>query len=328
LFMGHKTTRREFLKQMALTGAALAALPGVVEAAGKMAAGGKSRVVIATDAAALTKDNEAVQAVVEKMLGMSMAMLTDSKNGAEAWKKLFSPKDVVGIKVNCLFGKMVSTRPEVVLAVIAGLKTAGVDENNIIVWDRSSSDLAKCGYILNKTGAGVKYFADDDHWGPEIQQGAFKGRITKVISEKVTAIINMPILKTHGITGISCCLKNHYGSFDNPGNHHGHCCNPAMADFSSIPMVKDKTRLVVVDVLRPQHSGGPGLQVEDQFNCYSMMVSADPVAADYLGLQIIQDKLTQLGKELIPDKKLGWLTSAQERGVGTCDPRKIDLLRV
>ena len=327
--MGQKTTRREFLRQMALTGAALTALPGVVEAAGKIAqtAGGKSRVVITTDAAALTRDNEAVQAVVEKMLDKSLAKLTDSKSGADAWKKLFSPKDVVGIKVNCLFGKMVSTRPEVVRAVIAGLRTAGVDENNIIVWDRSSGDLAKSGFSLNKDGPGVKYFADDDNWGPEIQQGAFKGRITKVISEKVTAIINMPVLKTHGITGISCCLKNHYGSFDNPGNHHGNCCN-AMADFSSIPMVKDKTRLVVVDALRPQHSGGPGLQADDQFNYYSMMVSADPLAADYQGLQIIQGKLTQLGKEPIPDKKLGWLTSAHERGVGTCDPNKIEVLRV
>jgi uncharacterized protein (DUF362 family) len=328
--MGHKTTRREFLKQMALTGAALTALPGVVEAAGKMAqgTGGKSRVVIATDTAALTKDNEAVQAVVEKMLAKSMTKLTDAKTSAQAWKKLFSPKDVVGIKVNCLFGKGVSTRPEVVNAVIAGLKSAGVKEDNIIVWDRSSVDLIKCGFIPNKTGPGVKYFADDDAWGPEIQQGAFKGHITTVINEKITALVNMPILKTHGITGISCCLKNHYGSFNNPGNHHGNNCDPQVADFSSIPMVKDKMRLVVVDGLRPQHSGGPGLQAHDQFNHYALMVSTDPVAADYQGLQIIQDKLTQLGKTPIPDKKVNWLTSAQERGVGTCDPKKIELLRV
>ena len=32
---------------------------------------------------------------------------------------------------------------------------AGVDENNIIVWDRSSSDLIKCGFIPN-SGKGVK----------------------------------------------------------------------------------------------------------------------------------------------------------------------------
>lgn len=324
--MGTKTTRREFLKQMALTGAALTVLPGVVDAAVK-GAGGKSRVVLATDKAVMPREGEIATGVVERMLGKSMAKLTDSKTGAEAWKKLFSPKDVVGIKINCLFGKGVSTRPEVVDAVIAGLKMAGVDENNIIVWDRSSSDLIKCGFIPNKNGPGVKYFADDNHWGPEISKGSFKGKITTVIDQKVTAIVNMPILKTHGMTGISCCLKNHYGSFDNPGNHHGNNCI-AMADFNSLPVVKDKTRLVVVDAIRPQCNGGPGLQAQDQFNNYGLMVSKDPVAADYEGLQIIRAERSKRGLEDFSEKKIAWLKTAAELGCGTCDPGKIEFLRI
>ena len=324
--MGHKTTRREFLKQMALTGAALTVLPNVVDAAVK-GTGGKSRVVMATDRAVMPKEGEIAANVVNKMLGQSMAKLTDSKTGAEAWKKLFSPKDVVGIKVNCLFGKGVSTRPEMVDAVIAGLKMAGVDENNIIVWDRSSSDLIKCGFIPNKTGPGVKYFADDNHWGPEVTKGNFKGKITTVIDEKVTAIVNMPILKTHGMTGISCCLKNHYGSFDNPGNHHGDNCI-AMADFNSLPKVVDKTRLVVVDAVRPQCNGGPGLQAQDLFNYYSLMVSKDPVAADYEGLQIIRSERSKRGYEDFPEKKVAWLKASQDLGCGTCDPGEIEFLKI
>lgn len=326
--MGDKTTRREFLRNMALTGAALS-LPGIVNAtAGTANTSGKTRVVIATDASSLTADNAVVQPVVEKMIARGVAKLTRSNTGVDGWKKLFSPKDVVGIKINCLFGKGVSTRPEMVNAVIAGLKSAGVKEDNIIVWDRSSVDLIKCGFVPNKDGAGVKYFADDNQWGPELQRGAFKGRISTIISEKVTAIINMPILKTHGITGISGSLKNHYGSFDNPGNHHANNCNPQLADFNAIPAVKNKTRLVVMDVLRPQHSGGPGLQVKDQYNHCSVMVGTDPLAVDCIGLNIIQDKLKQLGQEPIAAKKVRWLASAQERGVGTCELSKIELLKV
>lgn len=308
----------------------MSVLPGVAQAAEAVAkgAGGKSRVVMATDKAVLTAANEVDKTVLSKMLGKSMAKLTGSKTGADAWKKLFSPKDVVGIKINCLFGIGVSTRPEMVLAVIDGLKMAGVKEDNIIVWDRSTSDMIKSGYSPNKDGKGVKYFADDDHWGPEIQQGAFKGKISTVINDKVTAIINMPILKSHGITGISCCMKNHYGSFNNPGRHHGNHCTPAMADFSSIPAVKDKTRLVVVDAVRPQHSNGPGLHTKDQFNYHSLMVSADPVAADYHGVQIIQEALVKAGKQPISQDALIWLQAAQDRGVGTCDPSKIELLKV
>lgn len=325
--MAEKTTRREFLKQMALAGAAISVPAGMAEAAETLAKGGKSRIVVATNTAALSQGTTVNKTVLSKMLGSSVAKLTGSKTGAEAWKKMFSPKDIVGIKVNCLFGPGVSTRPDVVQVVIDALTTAGVKEDNIIVWDRSTSDLIKCGFVPN-SGKGVKVFADDRNWGPEIEKGAFKGRISTVIQDKVTAIINMPILKAHGITGVSCCLKNHFGSFDNPGSHHGNHCTPAIADFNSLPQVKDKTRLVVVDALKPQRSGGPGLRTKDQFNYHSIYVATDPVAADYHGVGIIQAELKRSGNQPIPESKLIWLAAAQERGVGTCDPSKIEVLKV
>jgi len=325
-----KTTRREFLKHIAATGAAVAGLPAVAEAAEKAISGpgGKSRVVIATDTGALKGDSEIVQSVIEKMLDRSVARLTGAPSGAAGWKKLFKPEDVVGIKANCLFGKGVSTRPEMAQAVARGLMSAGVKAENIIIWDRSTGDLIKCGFKPNKDGAGVKCIADDGDWGEVIEQGAFKGRITKIISERVTAFVNLPILKTHGMSGISCSLKNHYGSFDNPNKHHGNHCDPAMADFSSIPVVKNKSRLVVVDALRPQYDAGPGLKEDAQWNNYSLMVSADPVAADTCCLEIIQKKRIQLGIDPIKPKVTAWLTSAQERGVGVCDPDKIEIIRV
>lgn len=327
--MGEKTTRREFLKQVALTGAALSSIPGIAKAAEGVAKGqgGKSKVVITTNAAVLKGESQISQSVLEKMLDKNIAKLTSTSTAADGWKKLFTPNDVVGIKVNCLFGKGVATHPEVVQAVVRGLKLAGVKEDNIIIWDRSTGDLIKSGFTPNKDGNGVKCYGDDGDWGEEIQQGSFKGRITKVISKKITAMINVPILKTHGISGISCCLKNHYGSFDNPGNHHENF-NTAVADFSAIPVVKDKTKLVVVDALRPQYDGGPGLKPEAQFNYYSIITSTDPLAADAVGVQIIEQKRKQMKLEDMPKDKLVWLKSAEERGVGISDLSKIDVIRV
>lgn len=320
-----KTTRREFLKQVAIAGAAVTALPGtVLSADGVVGARGKSRVVLTTDAAAL-KGDVVSQKTVENMLGRGIAKLTGKSTASDGWKQLFKPNDVVGIKVNCLFGKGVSTRPEVVNAIIAGLRQAGVKPDNIIVWDRSTSDLLKCGFVPNKDGAGVKYYADDGDWGPEVEQGTFKGRVSKVIMEKATAIINAPVLKTHGLTGYSNCLKNHYGSMDNPGQHHK-THNTALADFSAIPQVRNKTRLVVVDALRPQVDGGPGLKQDAQFDYHTMMVSRDPLAADYQGLQIINKQRSKMGLDPLPEKKLEWLRVAQERGVGVSDPAKIELV--
>jgi len=304
-------------------------LPGALEAAQNAVAGsgGKSRIVIATNRAVLRGDTRIVQTVLDSMLGRSVAKLMKTNRAVDAWKKLFKPSDVVGIKVNCLFGKGVSTHPEVAHAIVKGLISAGVKEDNIIIWDRSTSDLVKVGYKPN-TGSGVKCYGDDGAWGEVIERGAFKGRITKVISEKVTAFINAPILKTHGITGISLALKNHYGSFDNPGSHHDNNCNPAMADFSAIPVVKDKTRLVVVDALRPQYDGGPGLKADAQWSLYSLMVGTDPLAIDCQGLDIIQKKREEMGVDRIMPKVTEWLASGQERGVGTCDPGRIEVVNV
>ena len=304
-------------------------LPGALEAAQNAVAGsgGKSRIVIATNRAVLRGDTRIVQTVLDSMLGRSVAKLMKTNRAVDAWKKLFKPSDVVGIKVNCLFGKGVSTHPEVAHAIVRGLLSAGVKEDNIIIWDRSTSDLVKVGYKPN-TGSGVKCYGDDGAWGEVIERGAFKGRITKVISEKVTAFINAPILKTHGITGISLALKNHYGSFDNPGSHHDNNCNPAMADFSAIPVVKDKTRLVVVDALRPQYDGGPGLKADAQWSLYSLMVGTDPLAIDCQGLDIIQKKREEMGVDRIMPKVTEWLASGQERGVGTCDPGRIEVVNV
>jgi uncharacterized protein (DUF362 family) len=322
--MGSKTTRREFLKQAALTGAAIAGLPALAGAADGTVAGGKSRVVLATDSAVLNGEGEIVDSVVSKMLGRSVAKLCGVSTGAEAWPKLFSPDDVVAIKVNCLFGKGVSTHPEVTMAVVKGLKLAGVKEENIIIWDRSNRDLTKCGYEINENGPGARCY--ETKWGDTITQGVFKGRIARIISEKCTALVNVPILKTHGITGISCCLKNHYGSFDNPGSHHDNHCNPAMPDFNSIPVVRQKTRLVVVDAIRPQYEGGPGLKPDMQWNYYSLLVSKDPLAADYHGVKIIERKRTQVGMKAFDEKVTAWLQAAEDRGVGTCNPDKIDLV--
>ncbi|MHB9038050.1 MAG: DUF362 domain-containing protein [Armatimonadota bacterium] len=328
--MGNRTTRREFLKQAAAAGLAIAGLNGAGAAVKSSAKGasGKSRVVIAKDMSVLGKNDQISQSVLDEMLNSSLTKLTDTQSASLAWKKLFAPTDVVGIKVNALFGKGVSTHPEVVESVIRGLKSAGVKADNIIVWDRATGDLIKSGFKPNKDGAGVKFIADDGDWGEVIEQGAFKGRISKIIADKITAMVNVPILKTHGIAGISCCLKNHYGSFNNPGDYHANHCNPAMADFSAIPMVKDKTRLVVIDALRAQYDAGPGPKVDAQFNYYGLICSTDPVAADYQGLEIIQAKRKEVGLAPIPAADTAWLQSAQERGVGICDPARIELINV
>ncbi len=62
---------------------------------------------------------------VRRELEAGLAELTGEKKPGKAWRQFVGPKDVVGIKVNPIGGKLLSTKPEVVDAVIAGPRRRG-----------------------------------------------------------------------------------------------------------------------------------------------------------------------------------------------------------
>lgn len=329
-----KSTRREFLKQTAATAAGIYGLgglaPGLASAAGK---DGKSRVVIARSPGLIVNSQGMLNGkLVEKVLGDAMVRLTGAANAEAAWKGLFSPKDVVGIKVNCLFGRAASTRPEVAMAVAAGLQTAGVKPENIIIWDRSSHDLIKAGYTICKEPGKVQCYGTDGDYEPEAtRQGSFNGRLAKILTQKITALVNVPILKDHGMSGITLAMKNHYGSFHNPGAHHGNHCDPYCADANAVPVIREKTRLIVADLVKPICNGGPGLNSpEHQWDYKGLMVGFDPVATDTVGLQIIEEKRKEFGLPTLEQagRPVLKLASAAARGLGTNDLAKIELVKI
>jgi uncharacterized protein (DUF362 family) len=330
--MTKRTTRRDFLRRAAVGGAAMAALPSaileglVAPAAAKTGPSrAKTRVVIARNTAMLS-DGEANQAAVRVTLGRAMVALTGTKTEAAAWKSLFKPSDVVGIKINCLCGKTVSTRPEVVDAIIAGLKLAGVKPEQVIVWDRSSTDMARCGFTAGRADSGVLYWADDGKWGGEVKTDSFQMHISTVFS-RITALVNAPVVKHHGIPGISGAMKNHYGSIDNAAALHPNSGDPYMADLNALPQIREKTRLIVADALKPQADGGPGRSPRHQWEYYSLLLGTDPVAVDKQIIEIIEARRKETGlSPIAPQTK--WLASAAARGVGTDDPAKIDVVRI
>jgi hypothetical protein len=73
------------------------------------------------------------QRILNKMVNEGVRSFVSAPTPEAAWRSLFKPNDVVGIKVNSFGGKPVAVRPETVAAVIAELMTAGVKEDNIIV---------------------------------------------------------------------------------------------------------------------------------------------------------------------------------------------------
>jgi len=318
--------RREFLGTTVAAGVGAAVL-----ARGRAtaeAAPAKSVVVSATRDNA-TADKKINAAVVKEMVHAVVCKLAGKDKPAEAWACYVKPTDVVGVKINCLFGVGAATHPEVTAAVVEGIQMAGVPADKIIVWDRTDKDLEKSGYTLSK-GPGVKCVGVNGEW--EDQPTAIhtcQGKLAKILTRQITALINACILKHHVITGITNAMKNHYGSFHNPNAAHGGMCDPFIGHENSLKCVREKTRLIVCDALLPVAEKGPQARPEWTWEYKTILASTDPVALDSVGLKILDEQRTKINlPPLEAGGKAPSVATAAKMGLGVADMAQIDLVKI
>ena len=291
----------------------------------------KTRVVLVRNRSVLTGEHSLNRSVADEMLTEAMLRLTDTSTPEGAWRTLFRPYDIVGIKVNALGGKRIATHPVVVEAIVIGLKHAGVPENNIIVWDRLSDELQKAGYRINRSKTGVRCYGTDTNYDHEPElSGSIGSCFSKIISSQCTALISVPVLKDHDLAGVSISLKNFYGAIHNPNKYHDNNCDPYIADLNKHPYIKDKIRLIVCDAITLLYQGGPAYKPQFSENFCGVLVSRDPVAIDSMGIQLIEDVRREKG--LVSLKEVGrepvHVATAAKRGLGTDDLSEIDFIKV
>lgn len=113
------------------------------------------RVTEVHDAGAMT-ENKIDAAVIKKMVEKGITTLT-SKNLKESFGLFFKKNDVVGLKVNPVGAGLISTRLEVVDAVIDWLRQSGIPAKNIIIWDRFDYMLKDAGFTAERyPGIGIE----------------------------------------------------------------------------------------------------------------------------------------------------------------------------
>lgn len=245
-------------------------------------------------------------------------------DAAAAWAKVCTADDVVGIKVNCI-SKLISSHPVVVRAIVQRLKDLGVPEHNIIIWDRSSGELARAGYEIRREGTGVRCYGTDGAYDDWMQHRSISIRLSKILSQTITVLINVPVLKDHGGAGVTLSMKNHYGSVSNPNQLHAGHCDPGIPHLNDVPAIKDKTRLVVVDATRGLFNGGPRGRPEAIWPTQTLIVSTNPVAADAIGLEIIDAKRAQEGLPSVRPRA-SHVATAASIGLGPNDRAAMNVL--
>ena len=101
-------------------------------------------------------DDRPDQARVKALLDRGLARLT-GQDPKRSFDLLFTPYDVVGLKVNPVGPKLISTRLELVDAVIDWLVQGGLKKSNIIIWDRFDFMLKDAGFTPERfPGVGIE----------------------------------------------------------------------------------------------------------------------------------------------------------------------------
>jgi uncharacterized protein (DUF362 family) len=316
-----RLTRRELITGAVGIGVLTCAAPAAKTAPPR------ARVAIARHGGVWSDPAAPNPAITADLVARAVEAAIGAPDAVAGLRSLFRPSDVVGIKVNCLAGRGLSTHRPLVEALSALLVRAGVGAESIIVWDRSDRDLTRAGFSVRRSGVGPRcYGTNDDYENEPIEARSVGGCLTRILTRELTAVINVPILKDHDLAGISGALKSFYGAIHNPNKYHDGGCAPYVADLYARPEIRDKVRFTVLDALRPQCHGGPAYVPEHTWPMGAVLASTDPVAIDAVATRLIATERQRRGMESLAQagRKPAWLETAVGLGLGVADPARID----
>jgi uncharacterized protein (DUF362 family) len=325
--------RKDFLHKSLLLGASFSFLPATAELKYLLQADHATSRVVQITNHSIRKSNSLDSDQIEKMLDEGISHLYRSDNPQKIWENLFSIKDTIGIKVNCLSGERASSHKVLIEAIIERLRKAGISAGNIVIWDRLNEDLESGGYRLNlKNRNRVLCFGNDaiGYDNNLFINNSVGSLITRTLTQLCTATINVPVLKDHGIVGITLSMKNFFGAIHNPNKYHDNIGNPYVADLYEMDIIRRKTRLTICDAIDAQYEGGPPFKPQWTWPLNSLLFTVDGVALDRVGWEIIESKRKEMGYPTLKDigRKPEYILTAGKKNLGQSDLQKIDWQKI
>ncbi len=294
----------------------------------------KSNVVLVKGKGVLSQSNTIDPKKLSQMYSRGFELLFNSKNPQESLRHLFKSSDNVGIKINTIGGKKISTRPEVSHSLAKLLAVSGIPESNLIIWDRTNRELREVGYRLNANRKGLKVHGTDTqvNWAGYnfdlVSHLNIGSRFTKIQSNFVTASISLAILKDHGMAGVTAGMKNYFGAIHNPNKYHDTHCDPYVAELFETEPVKKKHKLSILDCLVVQYHRGPSYHARWAKKYETLIFGLDPVATDFTGWQVIEKLRAENGLPSLKEenREPKYLKSAEKMGLGKANSHDIKVI--
>ena len=242
--------------------------------------------------------------------------LNQSLDAVGGIKRFVRPGERVTIKPNVGWDRTpeqaADTNPVLVAQMVSLCLVAGARE--VIVSDISCNDPRRCFVrsgirdAAEKAGAKVYLPQPDD-----FQKANFDGIVLKewdVLKWFVETdrLINMPIVKHHGMSACTVGMKNLYGVLGGPRHQLHQQIDQSIVDLTAY----FKPTLTVVDATHVLLRNGPqGGSTEDVISANSVICSTDPVGADSRAVEFMG----------LRGDHVGHIVLAEKSGLGQIDYR-------
>jgi hypothetical protein len=152
-----------------------------------------------------------------EMVDRVVMELSGRNTVAEAWRQFVHPQDRVAVKVNGLGLRNMASNKEVVEAIVAGVIAAGVPATAVTVYDQWDSFLQATRVSARALPAGVRVMSHNGtRLAPETRVASGRTQYALPLLE-ATAVIGVPLIKDHSLSGFTGALKNMtHGSIKTP----------------------------------------------------------------------------------------------------------------
>lgn len=266
---------------------------------------------------------------LRRLLAAGLQALYDDPWSALA--ELFGDTGTVGLKVNCV-SRHLSTSPALCQALVQLLDRAQISPERILIFDRSSQELERNGrYELNRSAPGPRCYGcrptpyDDGDFRSHAAEGVEFS--LSVLVAQCRALVSLPVLKQHAMTGVTLSLKNYYGVLERPALWHGPQldCSPYLAQLMTTDALATRQKLVICDGLVGMCQGGP-YGPGRQWPFGGLILATNAVAADVVGWQTIN---AERRRRKLPGLPLPQhLVDAGQRGLGPTSPAAIEKVTI